>query len=590
MPALTVQQAYALAVQHRRAGRLREAENIYRQIVTHHPNHVDTQRNLAAILIDTGRPDEAIGLYRRIVAIAPQDAEAFANLGRALAGRGAIPEAIDCCRRAVELRPRAAEAHYCLAGVLRTAGRVDEAIAAYRQAIALRQNYAVALYELADVLRQKGSLDEALATARQSLALACDSAEAHNILAIILREQRKLDESIAACRRAIQLKADAADAYVNLGLATQEQGKLSEAEAMYRRAIELQPNLVDAHNNLGIVLWEQGRADEAAEAYRAALAAKPMDAKARFNLGLLQLAIGDFASGWENHEARFEANPQLIISKFPQPLWDGSDPAGKRILVQCEQGFGDTFQFIRYAPLLADRGARVIVRCPPELRRLLSGQRGIEQVISTGDAIPEFDAHVPLLSLPRLFGTTIGTIPAHVPYLKADPEQVAQWRVRLAKEPGQMKVGLVWAGRPRQRVDQNRSVPPQILAPLADASELTWVSLQKDRTELLPDEFHVIDWTSELADFADTAALISALDLVMSIDTGVAHLSGALGKPTWVLLMHIPDWRWMLGGSESAWYPTMRLFRQPVAGDWETPVRQMAELLLAWHHVRHISR
>lgn len=648
MPALTIQQAYELGIQHHRAGRLQDAESLYRQILTYQPNHVDALKMLAHLAFQTGRhadaaellrralalqPDsadlrgnlgmvlasagrldeaiaefrqalavapqftearynlanalrekgllsEAVATYRQVTALQPDRAEAFSGLGLALSGLKLHQEAVIACQRAVDLRPDHPEAHYYLAAVLRAGGNCEGAIAAYRQAATLRADFTEAWCELGNLLREQGRLDDALASLRRALASRPGFAHAHNLLALVLLEQRRLDEAAAACRQALSFNPNFPEAYSNLGLALQGNGRLDEAISQFKQAIALRPSYAEAYNNLGIALWEQGRLKDAAAAYEQSLALEPNDLRTRFNRACLLLAQGDFDRGWPDYEARSGLTRHLT-NIGPQPIWDGSDLQGRRILVHGEEGFGDTLQFIRYASLLAARGARVVLRCPQGLRRLLSGQCGVEQIIGMEDPPPAVDVQCSLLSLPRLFGATLENIPADVPYIAPDKALVGKWQERVAREASGMTVGLVWAGNPAHRNDRNRSMPLAALTPLGDLDGVRWISLQKGKAaaDALAADLKILDWTQELTDFADTAALAACLDLIICVDTSVAHLAGAMGKAVWVLLPFAPDWRWLLNRSDSPWYPSMRLFRQSAPRDWTWPVAQLLEEL-----------
>ncbi len=358
--------------------------------------------------------------------------------------------------------------------------------------------------------------------------------------------------SIAAHRRAIALKADFPEAYTNLGNALKGQGNIAAAIAACRQAIALNPDLPDAHHNLSLTL----------------------------------LLNGEFAEGWREYEWRWQTK-QLRPRGFAQPLWSGEAVDGRVLLLHAEQGYGDMIQFCRYVPLVAARG-RVVLEAPRALVRLFSGLAGVERIVVQGDPLPAFDLHCPLLSLPRAFATTLETIPGGVPYLGTDPAQVSAWRDRLAGL-ARLRVGLVWAGEPRATdrirgaVDRRRSISLGHFARLAGVGGIAFVSLQKGeaaaQTRSPPPGLRLHDWTGELEDFADTAALIAALDLVISVDTAVVHLAGALGKPVWLLNRFDTDWRWLLDREDSPWYPTLRLFRQHRPGDWAGVLERVAAAL-----------
>jgi len=652
MPNVSIQQAFELAMQHHQAGRLHEAEHLYRQILAHQPRHADALHLLGVIAYQFGRNDVAVDLIRQCLELKPRYPEAHNNLGNALRSKGQLPEAIAAYRQAIALNPRFPDAynnlgialnvkgqsdeaitafrqalslnssfpdaHNNLGIALNGSGQLEQAIVAYRQALALKPNFPEAYHNLGlalhrigqldeaiaalrqalaldprlpdvynhlgQALREQGRLDEAIATFRQAVALKPDLPEAFNGLGIALRDQGHLDQAIAACRQAIALKPHYPEAYGNLGNALRDTGHLDDAIAAYRHAIALNPVLPETHNNLGAAFQSQGQLDEAIAAFRHAIALNPSYPEAHDNLALLLLVRGDFDQGWKEYEWRW------LCKSFPSPRWrgvqqqwDGSDLTHRTILLHAEQGFGDTLQFIRYMSHVAARGGKVFVLCPPELRRLLQGTPGVEQWLSAGEPLPPIDVHCPLLSLPLAFGTTLQSIPHIVPYLKADAEGVEWWRKELADRHRHFKVGLVWAGNPRHQNHRNRSVSLAALAPLAQVQGVSFFSLQKGAAGLEAKnprpELKLIDRTAELRDFADTAALIAQLDLVISVDTAVAHLAGAMGKPVWTLLPFVPDWRWLLEREDSPWYPTMRLFRQPSIGDWDSVIGRVSEAL-----------
>ncbi len=344
----------------------------------------------------------------------------------------------------------------------------------------------------------------------------------------------------------------------------------------------MKSDYAEGFNTLGNLLADRGRYDEAAVAFRRAIQLKPDYALAHWNLSLILLLWGDFENGWAEHEWRRRTTVESHPREFEQPMWDGGDLHGRTILLHHEQGFGDMIQFVRYAPLVAERGGRVILSCPAELASLLREIPEIAEV-HDGDDLPEFDCHCPMLSLPFVFKTRLETIPAKTPYLKAPDESVARWREILGAKNGKLRVGLAWAGNPRRRLDRRRSVTLEQLEPLAMVKGIRFYSLQKSRTPQasagVPAGMELIDLSDRLPDFAETAGAIENLDLVISVDTAVAHLAGTMGKPVWVLVGFVPASRWMLDRNDSPWYPTMRLFRQPAMDDWETPIAQIAQAL-----------
>jgi Flp pilus assembly protein TadD len=523
-----------------------------------------------------GRGEAGVTLIRMAIASKPDYPEAHYNLGNALKDSGQMDEAIAAWQEAIVHRPEYPEAHSNLCIALKEKGRLEEAIEAGRRAVALRPNYPQAHYNLGNALKEKGQNDGAIEAYRRAIALTANFPAAHNNLGIVLKEGGRLEEAVAAYRQAIVLNPDFPDAHNNLGIALRDQGRLEEAIDAYRKAVALMANFPEAHNNLGNALKDTGDMEAAIAASRQAIALKPDFAEAHFNLGIMLLVQGNFTDGWREYEWRWRTRDFIPSQRdFSQPVWDGRPFEGRTLLLHAEQGFGDTLQFIRYLPLVARRGARVIVECQEPVRRLVQMMSADLTVVARGRPLPAFDVHCPLLSLPHLFATDEANIPGNAAYLHADAAEAAAWRDRLADHSASLKVGLVWAGRPTHSNDRNRSIKLANFAPLARIPGVRFVSLQKGEAaaeaKSPPEGMELPDLTGELNDFADTAALIAALDLVIAVDTAVVHLAGAMGKPVWVLLPFAPDWRWLLNRNDSPWYPTMRLFRQHQPGQW-TPV------------------
>ncbi|MHB8746494.1 MAG: tetratricopeptide repeat protein, partial [Gammaproteobacteria bacterium] len=371
--------------------------------------------------------------------------------------------------------------------------------------------------------------------------------------------------------------------YNNLGLALHGQDRYEEAIVQYQRAIAFKPDYAQAYYNLGNSCVSQGKPCEALLHFEHATALKGDFALAHWNLSLALLLSGDLIPGWKKYEWRWDINKQ-DKRNFPCPLWDGEDISGRTILLHAEQGLGDAFQFIRYAPLVAERGARVVVECQSVLVQLLATVRGITRVVDNAERLSGLDMHAPLLSLPNIFHTTLSSIPAQIPYLTADHELVESWRDKIGTVERKLKVGLVWAGNPSHQNDHNRSCSLQAYAPLARVPGVAFFSLQKGPAAVqlndAPQGLNLIDYTDELVSYSDTAALLANLDLIISVDTSVVHLAGAMGKVVWALLPFAPDWRWLLDREDSPWYPTMRLFRQPQSGDWASVMESVRAAML----------
>jgi len=503
-------------------------------------------------------------------------------------------EAESLCRQILASEAGNFDAHLLLGALHRERGAHEAALASYERALAARPGSGDAHFNRGNTLRALGRLEEALASYDRALALRPQDPEALNNRGVALNELDRPEEALAAFERALALRPAYAEALNNRGIALQRLGRLEEALASYDRARALRPGFADAvANRVGVLrllraqVQEQDRQAEAAKYFEAAIAENPDDAEAHWNLSLALLALGDYERGWREYEWRWR-NPALNAPRreSDKPLWLGGEPiAGKTLLVHPEQGFGDAIQMVRYVPLLAARGARVVLICHRDLRRLFGSVEPTMEVIGLRDGnLPAFDCHIPMMSLPLAFGTTLETIPADVPYLAAPTEQVLRWRERLAAHGAGRRLGLVWSGNPEFSRAEKKACPPERLAPLLDRRGWRFFSLQKGAAaagiaQLDPAGGRIVDFSDELADFRDTAALVSALDLVITVDTAVAHLAGALGKPVWVLLPFNADWRWLRGRSDSPWYPSARLFRQAADGGWAGVIDAVVQAL-----------
>jgi tetratricopeptide (TPR) repeat protein len=460
------------------------------------------------------------------------------------------------------------------ANALRGAGRPAEAVEAYGRLLALRPDLAEVHNNLGLALQDLGRLDQAAQSYRAALGLRPDLADARNNLGTVLVSQGDPEAAAPCFRSAITLRDDYIPAYVNLGSCLQRLERPEEALPLYRRAIELQPASIEARINLGTAYQELLQPERAIAVYEEALSISPGHAGAHWNLALSLLSIGEFQRGWREYEWRFDdPSPDSRTSGAPAgPRWDGAPLSGKTILLECEQGLGDTLQFVRYAPLVARLGARVLLRCQsPSLKPLLARVPGVAGVSARGEALPACDYHAPLLSLPRIFQTTLDRLPEVVPYLSPDPRRAEAWRSLLPAGPT-LKVGLVWRGGPLPR---NRACPYQELAPLAKLSGLSFFSLQLGEAPI-PGGLPASDLSAKLSDFGESAAAMANLDLVITVDTAAAHLAGGMGVPVWTMLPHACDWRWLFRRTDSPWYPSMRIFRQQVPGDWSGVVSRIA--------------
>jgi tetratricopeptide (TPR) repeat protein len=575
-------------LRHHQAGRLDRARTLYLKALALQPDDADVLHLLGLVRHQQGSSLQAVELIAKAVAIKPDYPEAHSNLGNILSDLGRPAEALVSYREALRLRPDFCEAHSNLGAALHALGRPAEAEASHREALRLRPDYAEGHANLGNALRDLGRLAESEASYREALRLWPDYPEAHSNLGATLRERGRLAEAEASCREALRLRPDFSEAHGNLGNALRDLGRLTEAEASYREAVRLRPNSAEAHNNLGAALHALGRTAKAEASYREALRRQPDYADAHNNLGHTLLLAGQLQEGWNECEWRWKTRHLVSVARnFPAPLWSGEAIGDRVILLHAEQGFGDTLQFCRYVPLIAS-GARTILEVQPALAQLLSRLPGITEIVARGDPLPPFDLHCPLMSLPRAVGTTLDTIPAATSYLDADPTRAAGWLERLAGLPG-LRIGLVWAGSARSEmpeltaVDRRRSIALDLMAPLGEVSGVSLISLQKGEPAAQaghrPDGMALHDFTADLHDFADTAGIIDALDLVISVDTAVAHLAGALGKPVWLLNRFDTCWRWLLNRDDSPWYPRLRQFRQPAPGDWNSVICEVRDAL-----------
>jgi Flp pilus assembly protein TadD len=572
--------------------RFAEATASFRQALQIKPNDIEVQTNLAVVLAHLGQRAEAATLLQAVLAQQPNYARAqtllrqlltqqTADEGLAYLRQGKLAEAAERFQTCLRLRPDFPEAFNNLGQALAGQGQLNEAVACFQQALGLRADFAEAHTNLGLAYRQQKKLAEAEASCRAAVQLRPDMAEAHNNLGVTLQEQERLAEAVKSFQRAVQLDPGYAEAHSNLGGALWCLGRLDEAVSSLQEALRLQPEFAEAFNNLGNVLREQGRFAEAQASYARAQELQPDYADVHRNAGLLALQLGDYEKGWAGYEWRWRL-PDYSFGVFAQPRWDGSPLAGRTILLYGEGGLGDTLQFVRYAALVKEQGATVVVECQKPLRRLLARCPGIDHLVAVGDPRPPHDVWAPLPSLPYLFQTRIDTVPRNVPYLQAEPALLEQWRRELAGLRG-FKIGIAWHGS--TAADKNgRSIPVTEFAPLAALPGVRLVSLQKGRGSqqlaAVAGQWPVTDLGRRLDEmagpFLDTAAVMQHLDLVVTCDTAVAHLAGALGRPVWVALQKRTYWFWPMEGESSPWYPSMRLFRQEQAGDWRSVFQRMA--------------
>ncbi|HEY8749202.1 MAG TPA: tetratricopeptide repeat-containing glycosyltransferase family protein [Tepidisphaeraceae bacterium] len=494
---------------------------------------------------------------------------------------GKLAEVESVCRQILARDSDYTPALQLLGALLGHTGRHEQAAEVLSRCVRLDPTDAAAQSTLGIALQLLGHPEKAIEHLSRAVELQPQAAQMQYNLGKALRDQKRMEEAAIAFGRTVELQRSFSPAWNNLGNTLRDLGRLEEAVTCYQTDLELRPNNPHTLHNMGITYRELLRLAEAMRCFDTALTFEPGYNECRLSRAMLLLLEGQLLRGWNEYESRFDVPRTKARREYTQPAWDGSDPEGRTILLYSEQGFGDAIQFVRYAPLLAQRNVTVIIECQPELRELFASLRGVEQVICPGDELPDFDAYRGMLSMPLTFGTTLETIPAEGPYLRADRAKVRRWRKII--EPGGLRVGLVWAGAAGYGNDRNRSLTLERISRFAQTPDIRFYGLQKGdaaKQALNPPEgMSVLDLSDELHDFSDTAAAIENLDLVISVDTAVGHLAGALGKSVWLMIPYFPDWRWMLGRVDSPWYPTMRLFRQGARGDWDGVIDRVAEEL-----------
>ena len=568
-----------------RAGDAAGAVVLFERAIQADAGLASARYNLGNALAELGRFEQALTAFEAALVIEPQHVDALCNRGLVLQQLQRPQEAIISFEQALALRPDDAELHASLAELRMALGRPEEAIRHFERAVAIRAQPAMLHHAHGVALTALGRYAQALAAYEQAIALQPDFPEALSNRGNALKSLRRFDEALASHDRALALRPGMAAIHVNRAHVLRELDRQAEALAACDQAIALDPGLADAHGARGLVLERLGRFDAALASQDQALALRPGDAKARFSRALLLLLQGDYARGWSDYESRWQDDPAALAPRrYPQPLWLGQAPLqGRTILLHAEQGLGDTLQSCRYVERVAQQGARVILEVQRPLAGLLRSLPGVDQLLEQGQPVPPVDWQCPLMSLPLAFKTTLDSIPAAAGYLRAEPPRVAAWEERFGPHSSP-RVGLVWSGSTTQGNDPSRNLQlSQLIAHLP--SGLIYVSLQKDvpaaERDLLAANPQIRDVSARLTDFAETAALCECLDLVISVDTSVAHLAGALGRPLWVLLPHVPAFRWLLGRDDSPWYQGARLYRQGPERQWAPVLARLSADLAA---------
>ena len=600
------------------AGRLGEAEFYCRLVVAADKKHFEGLHLQGLIALQRGQLDEAFRLVRQAIRVNPKSARAYSNLALIQQQLGRLEDALASLDRALAIEPNFLLALNNRGHVLWRLKRPEEAVASLDRALALKPDYVDALCNRGNALVDLKRLDEALGCYEEALQLSPNDAPALNNCANVLWALERRDEALQSYDRALTLSPDDLSTLKDRGCALSFLNRHEEALACFDRALALKPGDpyflykrggeladlneheaalecfdqafaiapgdADALGDRGTVLSALQRHAEALASFNQALEIEPESALTHWNRGLALLRMGDFEQGWKEYEWRSKLNSSSARRQFAQPRWQGEQPiAGKTVLLFAEQGFGDAIQFVRYVPLVAAFGAKVVLQVHPALKNLLAGMS--DAIVGFNEELPAFDLHCPLMSLPLAFNTRIETIPAITPYLFAAKERTQAWSERLPKSD-MPRIGVGWAGNPNFEADKSRSIGLTPLLPLFSVPGIQFISLQKDLRsgdeELLRQHPQVIHLGGELADFSDTAAIMSQLDLVISSDTAPVHLAGALGRPVWILLQRSPDWRWMFDREDTPWYPSARLFRQSETGNWRGLIDKVVAQLASW--------
>jgi tetratricopeptide (TPR) repeat protein len=529
----------------------------------------------AVRLHQAGQLDPARQLYQKVLATDPKNPNALHLLGYATYQSGDPLAGLELVRQALALDSSRPEYHCNLGVILSSLNRHQDAVGPFRTAISIRPNFPEAHYNLGVSLAELERFEEAIQAYQSALAARPNWPDALSNLGTALMELKQFSQAQEVFEKATQLNPQFAQAWYNLGNALRQEGKLEPAKAMFHRALEITPDYPEALTNLGQALMAQGKINEALETYDRVIRMHPDFALAHWNRSYALFAKGDWTPAWREYEWRWKVESLHLKKPAHGVEWDGSDLRGRTILLYSEAAFGDAIHFFRFAQVIAQRAAKVIVQVPRELVRLFREGTGIE-IVSIDQPLPDFDVQYPLMSLPLVLGTTEQTIPARRPYLFADPMLVSAWRPKMPADPNLLRVGIAWRGRPNP--DPQRSIPSEFLEPLGTVPNVWFLNLQVGHTAAAP-PFPIADFRNQMNDFASVAAAMANLDLVLTIDSASAHLAGALGLPTWTLLKFAPDWRWLRDRDDSPFYPTMRLFRQPTPGDWTSVIRQVAQQL-----------
>jgi len=578
-------------------GNVAAAKEIYQQILETNPKHIQSLNMLSVICFQSGEHNEAISLTRKAIEYEPNQFSLHNNLGNMFQAIGNTQEAIKAFQRAIELNPSSPQSYYNLGLTLKEMGKIEEAIEATNKAIENDPNYIPSYNNLALLLQAAEQTDAAESAFKKALQIDPNHLEILNNYALLLQKERQFDKALELLYRALEINTNFAPAMINMGNIQKEQGCLDEALRIYQKAIELNPNIPQAHDNLHQVLKEQGKYDELITTYLDLLAKDSENPKYHFDLGLIYLTLEQFDKGWEHYEYRLKTNraigneKQYILS-YEKPLWQGEDLEGKTIYIYSEQGHGDIIQFSRYLQLLCEKGARIVFQSLPALDSIFNINNPKIIILPSNKRIlaASYDYYCPLLSLPHRFKTDLNNVPPPSTLIKIDNKKSAYYKEKYFSENNtkkakntknnKLKIGIAWQGDPNHPTDLNRSMPLSCFLPLFKLDNIQIYSLQKGekgekQIAKLPENCSLIELGSTFEDFSDTIAAIDNLDIIITVDTVIAHIAATLHKPTWVLIATAPEWRWFLKKNDSIWYNTIRLFRQKQMGEWQPLIKDI---------------
>jgi len=565
---------------------LREAAGCLKTALEHDSEYGEVWAILASIEGQLGCYEESEKSGRNAIRLVPDAVEGYANLANALIAMERFPEAVEVCSKAIQLDSGNVDMRMTLALAYERAGDMANAERVYREVLQQSSRHVDAKLGIARLLMEKGDLSAAEELLSEALQSEPQYYHLQQLLGRVYELTDKHDKAESCYREVLAMAPEFVDAWINLGNVQQNTGQFDAALSSYAGALRLAPESAEAYYNRGLLEKRLGRFKSALDSFNDAITFSPEFFHPHWNKSFVCLLTGDFEEGWREYEWRLRGE-EHIQRPFVQPVWMGEDLSGRTILVHDEQGYGDTFQFVRYLPLVKARGGRVVFECHSKLGPILQGCEGYDQLVERNEpgSTPDvsFDVQVHLMSLPYIFNTRLETIPRHVPYIHPDRDPVEKWKVRLEKDSG-FKIGICWAGSPRHTNEAVRSCRLQEFSALSKVDGVSLYSLQKgpalEQIEGLSEQFELVRIDKDMdqdARFVDTAAVIENLDLVISIDTSIVHLAGALGRPVWTLLSTSPDWRWLAEGAASPWYPTMRLFRQAQPGDWAGVFRDVVK-------------